>query len=335
MPPRDVFEGGPTREQQERLEAQTGGRRGSTQGRQQGDPRDMYGPRQEGRPAQQGMPTGRTGFESGYGEKAGTLTQQEFMNITGRTETNPYGKQGFFTRALGIDPSRLNYAGITPGGIATLNRVNALAYDQYMNPRDAQGNIRGMLREGSPTRFGTVVNDPTLEKDLGIMGAIPIVGPLLQSANRRSALNISSYDNPLFSDMSDMGNELGAFPEVPVPPSSSVIGYDYDPTVPLVEPLPADLFDISQVPPAPPVSRASTSIPTAMELRGDRINRLVAVLKEATAEFPEQYEVAPTASSIPSAYELTKAAGIDFPPRILPKSVAPGDEMNVNRLGIL
>ena len=337
-----------TRGQQERLEAQIG-RRGSTRGRSDQDPRGMYGPREQtgtvtadlggGRTqevAVYGGPTQQinTGFDFGTGEKAGTLSQQEFMNITGRTETNPYGKQGFYSRALGIDPSNINYATIMPGGIAAVSRVNALAYDQYLNPRDARGNIRGFLREGSPTRFGTVTYDPTLEKDLGIMGALPLVGPLMQRANRRSALNISSYDNPLFSDMSDMGNELGAFPEVPVPPSSSVIGYDYDPTVPLVEPLPADLFDISQVPPAPPVSRASTSIPTAKELRGDRINRLVAELKEATAEFPEQYEVAPTASSIPSAYELTKAAGIDFPPRILPKSVMSGDEMNVNMSGL-
>lgn len=212
MPPRDVFEGGPTREQQERLEAQTGGRRGSTQGRQQGDPRDMYGPRQEARPAQQGM---STGFDFGTGEKSGTLSQQEFMNVTGRTATNPYGKQGLFTRLFGIDPNNLDYSTNTPGGIATLNRVNALAYDQYLNPRDAQGNIRGMLREGSPTRSGTVVYDPTMETDLGIMGAIPYVGGFLRAANRRSALNISPYDNPLFSDMSDMGNELGAFPPPP------------------------------------------------------------------------------------------------------------------------
>ena len=146
------------------------------------------------------------------------LTYDQFMTATGRTETNPYGDQGFFSRVFGIDPSKINYAASTPGGIATLNQINALAYDQYMNPRDAQGNIRGMLREGSPTRSGTVVYDPTMETDLGIMGAIPYVGGLMRMANRRSALNISPYDNPLFSDMSDMGNELGAFP----PPADEI-----------------------------------------------------------------------------------------------------------------
>jgi len=236
MPPRDVFEGGPDRDQQAALDAQIG-RRGSTRGRSDQDPRGMYGPREQtgtvtadlgggrtqevavyGGPTQQGMSTGRTGFDFGTGDKSGTLSQQEFMNITGRTATNPYGKQGLFTRLFGIDPNNLDYSTNTPGGIATLNRVNALAYDQYLNPRDARGNIRGMLREGSPTRSGTVVYDPTMETDLGIMGAIPYVGGFLRAANRRSALNISPYDNPLFSDMSDMGNELGAFPE-PLPVS--------------------------------------------------------------------------------------------------------------------
>lgn len=135
------------------------------------------------------------------------LTYDQFMTATGRTETNPYGDQGFFSRVFGIDPSKINYAANTPGGIATLNKVNALAYDQYLNPRDARGNIRGMLREGSPTQYGTVAYDPSQATDFGIAGALPLVGPMLQRATRRSGLTI-------FDDyMGDLGNELGAFPE--------------------------------------------------------------------------------------------------------------------------
>ena len=318
MPPRDVFEGGPTREQQERLEAQTGGRRGSTRGRSDQDPRGMYGPREQtgtvtadlggGRTqevAVYGGPTQQinTGFDFGTGEKSGTLSQQEFMNITGRTATNPYGKQGFFSRVFGIDPSKINYAASTPGGIATLNQVNALAYDQYMNPRDAQGNIRGMLREGSPTRSGTVVYDPTMETDLGIMGAIPYVGGLMRMANRRSALNISPYDNPLFSDMSDMGNELGAFP--PLPDALEEIA-------PLASPAPA-----------------ATSIPTAMELRGDRINRTVAELQRATADFPDAasvpgaIQVSSPVSSLPDYEEMVGATPEESGTYILGGQIAP------------
>jgi len=135
------------------------------------------------------------------------LTFDQFMTATGRSETNPYGDQGFFSRVFGIDPSKINYAANTPGGIATLNKVNALAYDQYLNPRDARGNIRGMLREGSPTQYGTVAYDPSQATDFGIAGALPLVGPMLQRATRRSGLTI-------FDDyMGDLGNELGAFPE--------------------------------------------------------------------------------------------------------------------------
>ena len=86
---------------------------------------------------------------------------QQFLRDTGRTATNPYGNEGLFSRTFGISPDKLDYSGITPGGIATLDRVNRLAFDQFINPRDARGNIRGMLREGSPTRYGPVGFDPS------------------------------------------------------------------------------------------------------------------------------------------------------------------------------
>jgi len=202
-----------TRGQRDRLEAQLGGRRGSTVQDRYDRSANTSTRATRGASGPMGGFGPPVGFDSGSGEKAGTLSQQEFMNVTGRTETNPYGNEGFFSRVFGIDPNKINYAANTPGGIATLNKVNALAYDQYLNPRDARGNIRGFLREGSPTRFGTVTYDPTLEKDLGIMGALPLIGPAMRRANRRSALNISSYDNPLFSEMGDVGFELGEFPE--------------------------------------------------------------------------------------------------------------------------
>ena len=140
---------------------------------------------------------------------------QQFLRDTGRTATNPYGNDGLFTRAFGISPDKLNYSGITPGGISTLEKVNRLAFDQFNNPFDEKGNIRGMLREGSPVRGGKVVYDPTRETDVGIMSMIPYVGGLMRMANRRSALNVSPDDNPLFADMSDLGNELEAFPPPP------------------------------------------------------------------------------------------------------------------------
>tara|TARA_A100001011_G_scaffold93874_1_gene98798 strand:+ start:4513 stop:5649 length:1137 start_codon:yes stop_codon:yes gene_type:complete len=113
---------------------------------------------------------------------------QNFLRDTGRTATNPYGSEGLFSRAFGISPDKLDYSGITPGGIGTLEQVNRLAFDQFMNPRDARGNIRGMLREGSPTRYGPVGFDPSQVS--GIF-------------NRRSGLTIFP------EDYGDLGNELG------------------------------------------------------------------------------------------------------------------------------
>jgi hypothetical protein len=52
---------------------------------------------------------------------------------------------------------------------------------------------------------------------------------------------------------SDIVNMPGSFGRTDTTgnPATDVLGFDYDPRVPLVQPLPADLFDISQVPPAP------------------------------------------------------------------------------------
>lgn len=171
---------------------------------------------------------------------------QDFLRNTGRTATNPYGNEGLFSRAFGISPDKLDYSGITPGGIATLEKVNRLAFDQFMNPRDARGNIRGMLREGSPTRYGPVGYDPSQATDFGIMGALPFIGPMLQRATRRSGLTIVP------EDYGDLGNELGAFPDFG--------GVDYDTM---------EIFESSRSPLADPVAAAARSNPNATEYRDD------------------------------------------------------------------
>lgn len=171
---------------------------------------------------------------------------QQFLRDTGRTATNPYGNEGLFSRAFGISPDKLDYSGTTPGGIATLEKVNRLAFDQFMNPRDARGNIRGMLREGSPTRYGPVGYDPSQATDFGIMGALPFIGPMLQRATRRSGLTIFP------EDYGDLGNELGAFPDFG--------GVDYDTM---------EFFESSRSPLADPVAAAARSNPNATESRDD------------------------------------------------------------------
>jgi len=92
------------------------------------------------------------------------LTFDQFMTSTGRSATNPYGDQGFFSRALGIDPSKISYANNIPGGGAGIAQLNALAYDRYMNPA-ARTNIFGDQVGGDPTtgqlRYGVQSGDLT------------------------------------------------------------------------------------------------------------------------------------------------------------------------------
>ena len=112
---------------------------------------------------------GRPGGESGErGDPV--LSQQEFMNVTGRTATNPYGKQGFFSRVFGIDPSKISYTNNVPGGNQGIAQLNSLAYDRYMNPAarinifgdevggdPTTGQLRTGVQPGDLTRFGRAV----------------------------------------------------------------------------------------------------------------------------------------------------------------------------------
>lgn len=124
------------------------GTRGRTVNQIDNDPRGGFGP-----PVK---------IDSGSGGIAGTLTFQEFANVTGRTDTNPYGKQGFFSRVLGIDPSNVRYDNSMSQ--QQINNVNALSYDRYMRPA-ASTNIFGDQVGGDPTtgqiRYGVQPGDLT------------------------------------------------------------------------------------------------------------------------------------------------------------------------------
>jgi hypothetical protein len=121
------------------------------------------------------------------------MSQPVFESVKGITDTNPYGRDGFFSRVLGIDPSKINYTGMSPEGIAS---VRNLAYDQFMNPLDSRGQVRGMLDEGSLTRFGPVTRDPNRRPDRGIASMLPIVGPMLRFADRGSELSVPGAQFP-------------------------------------------------------------------------------------------------------------------------------------------
>jgi len=181
------------------------GRRGSTvQSRTSGGPNQSDGPTGGFGPP--------VGFDFGTGTAAGTLDPQEFMNVTGRTATNPYGKQGFFSRVFGFDPSKIDYTnnfgrnrGESQGIIATLNNR---AYNAYLNPVDlSTGFVNPMLDEGSLTRFGPVERDPNLRQGIGGFGLPAVISNLFDRSGlvvpgqpasdaRRQDIGIFDFETP-------------------------------------------------------------------------------------------------------------------------------------------
>lgn len=99
----------------------------------------------------------------------GYMTRQEFETVSGMTDTNPYGNDGFFSRVFGIDPNKIDYtSNLGPRGIENVKRQ---AYDRFMNPfarvdafgrptlgaDPATGTTRSGVQPGDLTVFGPAV----------------------------------------------------------------------------------------------------------------------------------------------------------------------------------
>ena len=97
-------------------------------------------------------------------------SQKGYNERMGITDTNPFGKMGFFTRHFGIDPKNVDYT-----GIMSLNTRRAIANNQFSkfaNPQNIRGapgynpafatakpgQLRaGVQKAGYDTKFGKVV----------------------------------------------------------------------------------------------------------------------------------------------------------------------------------
>tara|TARA_R100000329_G_scaffold103095_1_gene84803 strand:+ start:461 stop:1594 length:1134 start_codon:yes stop_codon:yes gene_type:complete len=99
----------------------------------------------------------------------GYMTRQEFETVSGMTDTNPYGNDGFFSRVFGIDPNKIDYTNnLGPRGIENVKRQ---AYDRFMNPfarvdafgrptmgaDPVAGTTRSGVQPGDLTVFGPAV----------------------------------------------------------------------------------------------------------------------------------------------------------------------------------
>ena len=102
-----------------------------------------------------GRDTVRRGYESMSAPTrpgTGYMARSEFESLSGMTETNPYGNDGFFSRVFGIDPSKIDYTNtLGTQGIANVKRM---AYDRFMNPF-AQVDVFGNPTMGASAARGT------------------------------------------------------------------------------------------------------------------------------------------------------------------------------------
>lgn len=140
----------------------------------------------------------------GQGVQENVMESREAFNrARGITETNPYGKQGFFSRVFGIDPSKISYANNMP--LATRQAIVKNQYDKFINPYNVPGEpgykegaggdlSKGIVRSGIPagteTTMGTVQDfrQPMSAMDVGAAGLgslfIPMAGPLIERGTR-------------------------------------------------------------------------------------------------------------------------------------------------------
>lgn len=118
-----------------------------------------------------GVDIGGYQFEDSNEDALETVTKDTFNAVNQITETNPYGKQGFFSRVFGIDPKNIDYS-----GIMSLGQRQAIAENQFSkfaNPQNIPGQIgynpsfptaesgtlrSGAQQEGFMTRFGPVMS---------------------------------------------------------------------------------------------------------------------------------------------------------------------------------
>lgn len=145
-----------------------------------------------------GINIGNYQFEDSYQDALQTVTRDTFNTVNGITESNPYGRQGFFSRVFGIDPKNIDYS-----GIISLSNRRAIAdnqFSKFANPQNIPGQIgynpsfptaesgtlrSGVQREGYMTRFGPVMSQAR-EQTTGEMlarGAFGLLGgPLMGAA---------------------------------------------------------------------------------------------------------------------------------------------------------
>ncbi len=150
--------------------------RGGFTARERADGFNRVGGRRETRISDGGASVSdpRRGYESmNAPTQAGTgyMSRSEFEAVSGMTDTNPYGNDGFFSRVFGIDPNKIDYtSNLGPRGIENVKRQ---AYDRFLNPF-AQVDAFGRPTMGADASLGLTRS--------GVQpGDLTVFGPAVQS----------------------------------------------------------------------------------------------------------------------------------------------------------
>jgi len=114
----------------------------------------------------------------GYTGKSANINQAVadmqglFNTQRGITASNPYGKEGFFSRVLGIDPSKIDYS--SNMDLNTRSGIANNQFSKYMNPQNIRGQIgfnpaydpagEGKLRAGVQDAGYETVYGPVMEQ---------------------------------------------------------------------------------------------------------------------------------------------------------------------------
>lgn len=114
---------------------------------------------------------GYTGTSTNMNQAVADM-QGLFNTQRGITASNPYGKEGFFSRVFGIDPSKIDYSGNMD--LNTRMGIASNQFSKYMNPQNVKGQIgynpaydtaeKGKLRAGVQDKNYQTVYGPVMEQ---------------------------------------------------------------------------------------------------------------------------------------------------------------------------
>lgn len=199
--------------------------------------------------------------------QAVTDMQSLFNTQRGITASNPYGKEGLFSRVLGIDPSKIDYS-----ANMNLNTRMGIANNQfskYMNPQNVKGQIgynpaydpagEGKLRAGVQDAGYQTVYGPVMEQArkqgtgemlargaMGLAGG-PIGMALAQIGTKEYGLpGVTGFERFDPNNPNPGGGILGQFLGGlnPTQAKDALVGA-FAPVVPAPEPTPIDIAPVN------------------------------------------------------------------------------------------